>query len=86
MSKLTLPVAVDMDSSRIWHLETNPERTTTSHHGKPTLIISQELFDEYNTARIKWSDVQDKLEQLWRVQAGLKTWEENDLPEHEVIR
>jgi len=47
-----------------------------------TIEIDEELVREYNMLSRHWYDLQGRLEQLYRVQEGLKPWTQPEIPEH----
>ena len=49
------------------------------------LEVEQALLDEYEAASRAFSEVRNKIEQLYRVQEGLKPWDEPPIPEHKVL-
>jgi len=51
----------------------------------PTLEVDAELFNEYEAMRSKYYELQEKLEQLYRVQEGLEPWTSCPVPDYTKI-
>jgi hypothetical protein len=47
-----------------------------------TMKIDKSLFDEYEKLLGMYRDIQDKLEQLYRVQEGLAPWASTPVPDY----
>jgi hypothetical protein len=50
-----------------------------------TLDVDQDLIDRYTTAYVAYRELQDQLEQLYRVQQGIDPWPEQAIPEYKVL-
>lgn len=76
-------IRVEMDEGFHWF---PLERDSAVLHLLPnkfvTLEVSDELLKEYAVAANAFNDIQDKLEQLYRVQEGLTPWSDPPIPEH----
>jgi hypothetical protein len=84
---LTERIYVDLDEGFTFY----PVYAGSVHHhewmvGKPfKLEVSRALLDEYEAAAKAFSDVREKMEQLYRVQEGLEPWTSSPVPEHKVL-
>ena len=72
-------VRIDMDEGWYWSVATKAgwrfDRTET-------MEVDEELVNEYNALSEQWYKLQDRLEQLYRAQEGLKPWVQPEIPEH----
>lgn len=55
-------------------------------HDGATMEIDQTLFDEYLAVFAALENVMDKLEQLYRIQNGLKPLEDLGIPKYEMTK
>jgi transcriptional regulator of NAD metabolism len=53
--------------------------------GPLTMEIDAELFDRFTKAREAYDEVNQLMEQLYRVQEGLKPWQSVGVPEHTLL-
>lgn len=92
-----MKVRVDMDEGWHWWFITSKsqeELLTAMGHDEEmkhvlrraaTLEIPQDLYDEAQAAWATHRAVQDKLEQLYRVQEGIEPWQSPPVPEHVLL-
>lgn len=76
------PAYIEMDEGWVWW----PVTFTNIERKQARIAVPQALLDEYTEAQQRWRQVQEKLEQLYRVQEGLQPWNEPEVPTHEVLR
>jgi hypothetical protein len=81
MTMQTVRVLIEIDEGfRFW-----PVLEENLRWSAPTLEIDKALYDEYETAQNMMRKVQDKIEQLYRVQRNLVPHNEPEVPQHKVI-
>lgn len=73
-------IFLEMDEVREWQLITDPQKNFM------TLEVPKALVDEYLTAAAAFVTVQEKLEQLYRVERGLIPFLSPEIPEHVLLR
>ena len=84
-----LPVVVDMDRDWVWRLlgasqSNEVARQVALELAKVKLQVPLELVNRYERVAQEWFELQQELEQLYRVQQGLKPWSNPPIPPHEV--
>ena len=77
-------VRVEMDDGWSWSLDKEGE---TRYDRTVSMEVSDALIAEYEALLPKWVALQDKLEQLYRSQEGLKPyeWTVSPTPDHKLL-
>jgi len=66
----------------IQSLDCDPDRSSEDKH---MLEVDQAFIEEYCEACDRYDKLKDQVEQLYRVQQGLKPWATPAVPPHEII-
>jgi len=74
---------IGIDIEQFWHFL--PITKDYSHGVPMSMWIDTELYEEWKTAALKFSQVNGKIEQLYRAQEGLKPHSPRDIPSHELV-
>ncbi len=74
-------VKVRIDMDEVWSWSISVRMQMRRDHAE-TMEIDEALLDEYNVLSDQWYNLQDRLEQLYRAQEGLKPWIAPEIPEH----
>lgn len=65
-------VYISMDQNMVWFPLRENNAWINVFDMKPKLEVSEDLVKEYEELEVKWTELQRKLELLYRVQEGFK--------------
>jgi len=75
-------VRIEMDEGFNWFPVSEDSPLLHAYGRSTTMDVPEALILEYQEAVERWTTVQEKLEQLYRVQEGLTPWTAPPIPEH----
>lgn len=79
-------VRIDMDAVNIfWLLDPGSQRHFGTTQLPASLEISQNLYDEYKEVAKRFFELNEQLEQLYRVQQNMTPWQVPPVPDHRII-
>jgi hypothetical protein len=79
----TMDVRVEMDQAFSFWFTTGPQ--FDGEEWSPSLKIDYALYTELQNTSKAYMEALSKVEQLYRIQEGLKPWESEEVPFHNLI-